>query len=77
MFDLIPKIYKNYRYYFLTAPCMTESAYMGIGCLRGANGYLTLESLENGFSDSDVWNHLNDQVTNFSKNSIWWAGDKS
>ena len=57
---------------------MTEGyVSMGIGCLRGANGYLTLESLENGFSDSDLWNQAFDMLTNKAKNSIWWTGDKS
>ena len=65
-------------FYLLTAPVMAMgNGFMTIGCLRGANGYLTLESLENGFSNSDLWNHAFDQLTNKAKNSIWWSGDKS
>ena len=57
---------------------MTEGyVSMSIGCLRGANGYLTLESLENGFGNNDLWRNDFGQVTNKAKNSIWWAGDKS
>ena len=56
------------------------NGFMTIGCLRGANGYLTLESLENGFSNNDLWKQsffYDNMLTNMAKNSVWWAGDKS
>jgi hypothetical protein len=73
-----PQGFKDLPFYLLTAPVMAMgNGFMTIGCLRGANGYLTMESLENGFSNSDLWKDAKGKVSNLAKNSIWWAGNKS
>jgi hypothetical protein len=68
VFDLYPQPEPPFigLYYFLiTAPCMTEGyVSMGIGCLRGANGYLSLESLENGFGKNDLWFNARNLMSN-------------
>jgi hypothetical protein len=37
---------------------------MGIGCLRGERGALTLVSLYYGFGKNDLWIYANNQVSN-------------
>ena len=74
IFDLIPQGSKDSLIFLISAPVNSGGAR---GYLRGANGYLTLEYLKNGFSYSDIWINGYGQVTNKDKYSILWSGEMS